>query len=220
MCEYKFLVPGASTVLFFAVLLLIALILTPAVQAQAQTKCDELLKNAEEQYRIGRFPEAIAMLNECLAEPDIPKEKKTAAHRLRALAFMSQNLESEAKNAVRKLLELVPDYSPDPSRDKPTFIKLVEEVKQERLSLEAVKEEETPRVEPIPRTEREPEDLSEIIPEKKDGSAKKWLIIGGVGVVGAVVGVLALGGGGGGNGADIPPTPDPLGRPPVLPDRD
>ena len=130
---------------------------------------------------------------------------------------MSQNLESEAKNAVRKLLELVPDYSPDPSRDKPTFIKLVEEVKQEQLALEAIKEEETPRVEPIPRTEREPEDLSEIIPGEKEGSAKKWLIIGGVGVVGAVVGFLALSGGGG-NGDVVPPV-DPLGRPPVLPDR-
>ena len=217
MCEYKFLVPGASTVLFFAVLLLIALILTPAVQAQAQTKCDELLKNAEEQYRIGRFPEAIAMLNECLAEPDIPKEKMTAAHRLKALAFMSQNLESEAKNAVRKLLELVPDYLPDPSRDKPTFIKLVEEVKQEQLSLEAVKEEETPTVEPKPQKEREPEDLSEIIPEKKEGvGAKKWLFVGGAGLLaGGVLAILASGGGEDGGGVAVP-----LGIPPVLPDRD
>jgi len=218
MCECKFLIPRASTFLLLAFLSLIALILTPAVQAQAQTKCDELLINAEEQYRIGSFPEAIATLNECLAEPDIPKKQKTAAHRLRALAFMSQNLESEAKNSVRKLLELVPDYSPDPSLDKPTFIKLVEEVKQEQLSLEAVKEEETPKVEPRPQKEQEPEDLSKIIPDKKGGGgAKKWLFIGGAGLLaGGVLAIVAGGGGDGDNGGGGPP----IGIPPVLPDRD
>ena len=216
MCKNRFLIQCNHTLLIFGVLFIFTSIMTSTVQAQKQSKCDELLKDAEEQYRIGRFPEAITLLNECLAGSNIPLEKKTTAHRLRALAFMSQNLENEAKASVRKLLELVPDYVPDPAVDKPTFIKLVEEVKQEQLSLEGVKEEETPGVEPIPQTEREPVDLSEIIPEEKKSSTKKWFIIGGAGVAAGVVGFLVLSGG-----------PDdvinnggtPLGRPPLLPDR-
>ena len=183
------------------VLICWALIMSPILDAvndamaQPQDKCEKELREADQNYRIGRFNESIDLLTRCLNKKAVSKEEKMRAYRLLGLAFIAKDYEKQARNAVTKLLELVPNYESDPIQDPPPFTKLVEEVREQI---------QTPAVEQPPKLVVPP------VRQEKKGGGMKWLLIGGVGLVaGGVVAFLVSGGDG----------PNPLPVPPDLPGR-
>ncbi len=123
------------------------------------------------------------------------------AYRLLGLAYIAKDYLEDAKTAVQKLLDMVPNYVSDPVQDPPPFTKMVEEVKEQK---------QTQKREPVPKVTQVTE------PEEEKGGSKKWYYIGGgVLAAGVIVGILASGGGdGNGNG---PAPAQALPGPPSVP---
>jgi len=96
---------------------------------QVQDKYGKILQEANQNYRTGKFNEAIILIADCLVKPDITDKEKIQAYRLLGLVNIAKDDLSEAKKTIEKLLELDPDYQPDPTKDPPPFINLIEEEK-------------------------------------------------------------------------------------------
>ncbi|MDI6804342.1 MAG: hypothetical protein QME58_10935 [Bacteroidota bacterium] len=148
--------------------------LTP-IMAQTQSSCDEKIKLAEQKFYDGLFDDAIALLNSCLKESSVTKQERARAHELLAKVYLGKDYQEQAESAIRKLLELVPSYTPNPDKDTPTYVALVEKVKSEQAQ---------PKEQPEEQAKQD---------EKKSWYENTWVIVGaGVAVVGAVVAVLLL----------------------------
>ncbi len=98
-----------------------------SIIAQEIDKYKEQLDEAEQKYNIGSFDDAINVLGQIIGNTDLTQQEKQRTYRLLGLTYIAKELEEEAKNAVKILLEIVPDYQTDPEQDPPGFIKLVEE---------------------------------------------------------------------------------------------
>lgn len=141
------------------------------ITAQTQGACDEKIKQAEQKFYDGLFDDAVALLNGCLKESSITKQERARAHELLAKVYLGKDYQEQAESAIRKLIELVPSYTPNPDKDTPTYVALVEKVRSEQT-----KESEPP-------AEQSP---------KEDGKpwyTNTWVLIG-AGVI--VVGVIAI----------------------------
>jgi tetratricopeptide (TPR) repeat protein len=98
--------------------------------AQTQDQCAAELAEAEQKYKLGQSQQAIAAVRRCLDKNDLTQADKIQAYRLLALAHIVDDSLNQARQALMNLLEIAPDYQPDPDA-RPTFIKLVAEVKQQ-----------------------------------------------------------------------------------------
>jgi len=163
-------------------------------QAQQKDDCQAQLFQAENEYRSGGFDKALTLINDCLNKGNPTEADRQRALKLQILVYIAKDYIEQAKVAINKLLDLVPNYEPDPAQDKPEYINIFEQVKQERNKPEP----------PAPIKE---------VKQKKGGGAK-WLLIGGGVVVAGVGAALALGGGGTTppppGGVTTLPTPPPL----------
>ena len=121
--------------------MLLVLLLIGAMQARAQA-CEDELAQADELYAQGQFDQAIRLLDRCLDKPEAAEAERQQAYQLKGLALVGKGLESDARETVRRLLELVPNYEPDPAEAPPQFVEMVEEVKRERAQEEAPAQEE------------------------------------------------------------------------------
>lgn len=168
MYEYRNVTAVIIGVVVFAFLLPS---LSPII-AQTQGDCDEKIKQAEQKFYDGLFDDAISILNNCLKEADISKQDRARAHELLAKVYLGKDYQEQAENAIRKLLDLVPTYTPNPDKDTPTYVALVEKIRSQQPA--------------------EPQPVDE---QKKDKAwyENTWVIVGaGVAVVGAVVAVILL----------------------------
>lgn len=142
------------------------------IMAQTQSACDEKIKQAEQKFYDGLFDDAITLLNSCLKESSVTKQERARAHELLAKVYLGKDYQEQAENAIRKLLELVPTYTPNPDKDTPTYVALVEKIRSQQ-----------------------PEEPQATDEQKKDKAwyENTWVIVGaGVAVVGAVVAVILL----------------------------
>lgn len=143
--------------------------------SQTQSGCDEKIKQAEQKFYDGLFDEAITLINNCLKESSITKQERARAHELLAKVYLGKDYQEQAENAIRKLIELVPNYTPNPDKDTPTYVALVEKIKSEQ-----------------PPEKEQPKEQEKQV-ESKSWYQNTWVIVGaGVAVVGAVVAVLLL----------------------------
>jgi len=187
-----------------ALLLMSVVFVSSFTNAPAQENCKTQLQQAEKAYDNGRFDETIALLDPCLKRGEFDETDKKYAYRLLSLTYLSKNYVDQAKESIRKLLELVPAFEPDPEQDPPTFTNMVKEMKREIRPTQP---------EPAPIIPDQPESQPKEV--KKKGGGAKWLLIGGgVAVLGAGAAV-ALGGKG---GTTPPPSVNnQLPTPPPLP---
>ncbi len=121
---------------------LIFLILLPALtmlisfnqlftlNAQTEEQCEEQLSKAEEEYQLGRWTEAIELIEQCLKKPNVAESEKGKAYRLLGLVYIAIQLEKEANDAVKNLLLMVPNYKIDPDRDPPSLKKIIDNTAQ------------------------------------------------------------------------------------------
>jgi hypothetical protein len=155
--------------------------------AHYQGSCDKELSQAEEKYVVGKFDEAIELITQCLKKDDIGIEENQRALRLITLINIAKGYEQRAKETIKKLLDLVPNYKPDPVKDPPPFVELVERMKAETL---------------VSITQEK---------EKDRGISKWWWIGGGILVAGGVAAAIIISGGDKDNGPiieDLPVPPD------------
>jgi len=181
--------------------LLTGLVLSlPFAAGLAQTQkddCQTQLFQAENEYRSGGFDKALNLINDCLNKGNPTEADRQRALKLQILIYIAKDYIEQAKAAINKLLDLVPNYEPDPVQDKPEYITIFEQVKQERNKPKPSGPVKSPEV------------------KQKKGGGAKWLLIGGGVLVAGVGAAVALGGG----GTSSPPvvTPTPLPTPPPLP---
>lgn len=177
-----------------ALSLLVLLTVPLEVVAQERLDCETGLARAEDMYNNGRFDDALNLLRGCLRQGAFPEDKQqTDVYLLIGRANYAKDLVTEAKEALRHLLAIVPNYQPDRATLPPSFVQLLEDVREEMA-------------ERAPPTVEQP---------RKKGGITKWLLIGGGAVgLGLLVAVLA------GNGKKTcPPNCPPviLPEPPPLP---
>jgi tetratricopeptide (TPR) repeat protein len=125
--------------------------------------CDVELREAEAKYRSGFFDEAIDLLDRCLNKGGINKEQRMQAYRLKGLAYLAKDYLNQAKESIKNLMELVPDYEPNPEQDPPAFRQMVTEVKEEQT------QDEPPQQQPAPTATSEPPQRETWPQQKKSG---------------------------------------------------
>ena len=181
--------------------------------ADAQQDCATALKDAEAKYNDGQFDEAIDLLKKCIAQ-GFTEEQKKEAYRLLGLAYLAKDYREQAREAVEKLLTLVPNWQPDPIQDPPPFTRLVEQVKQKMREQQEKEQAEEPVEKKQVVPEQPQEEPIETVQTPKKGRSKTLLLLG----IGATVisgGLIAIIAGSGGNGG--PEGPERLPNPPGAP---
>jgi hypothetical protein len=173
--------------------------------AQPQDKCGDILKQAESKYEEGLLDETIALVNRCLDQKGLSLEESENAYKLLGKAYHAKGLLVQSKENLKKLLELIPNWRPNPDLETPSFVQLAEEVIKE---MEAQKPQPQPQPEPTQPPKKEEEKPAAPAQPRKKGGSTKWFLIGG-GAVAAGVAVALAGGGGGGGGAGGNRLPDP-----------
>ena len=182
-------------------LVLICLAVQPCAWAMQQTPdtVAKRLKEAEKLFDEGNFDESITILEETLKVKTPTEKEKQAIYELLAANYLAKTYKQQADEALRRLLELVPNYKPDPQRYSPAFVSEVERVRQEMQQQQA---------------KAEGEDQAGKLPPKKEAWYEKtwvWIVGGLVVVGGALALVLASGGGEEGTppAATLPEPPPP-----------
>ncbi len=177
---------------------IVAFIPLYGVVAQA-VECEQAVADAQARYVEGRFDDVISTLSECLHREDVLVSQAVAAYRLVALAYIRKGEVEEARLAIIQLLNRMPEYEPDRIRDIPSYVALVNLMKQD-LQLETDSDltaDETPT-----STEQE------TVPRSWLQSNRGWLLAGGSAALVGVVLALTVGGGGGNGGTSaLPPPP-------------
>ena len=189
--------------------LVLALIMLPIagknslVYAQSFDDCEKELAEAQKKYDSGKFDDAIELLQQCLSQENLSQDVKMKTYRLLGLTYIAKDYLKEAKTAVSKLLDIVPNYQADPEQDPPTFVNIIADEIEERKSAELKVEDQI--------ADTSPEQKKQVETEEEEGTSIWWYIAGGAVAI-AVVVVLLLGGG------DPPPSEDDdLPGPPDLP---
>lgn len=147
----------------------LALVLSVSA-VMAQSPCEKELAAAESHYQLGRFEEAIASVNRCLSKGEIGTLERERCYLLLGKTHHAKSLLDSARTYLRKLLEIIPSWRPDPENDSPSFQQLAAEVIREFEVARQAREQEA---KPTLPQETKPE------PKPPSGGKKKWLWIGG-----------------------------------------
>ena len=171
-------------------------LLQPCVPALAQTsdECTAELRVAEQLFYNGDFDKSVAILKECLGKPGFPEAGKKDAYVLLAQNYLAKTYLDDARDAIRRLLKLVPDFVPPP--DSPELAAEVDRMKKEIKKDEALGPPPHPPTADFPQT---------------------WHYIVGGAVVGGVVAILLLKDDAVNGADDVIKGPMGLPRPPNLP---
>lgn len=130
--------PHLSLKKFIAYFLIPALILLQSglpfnakVQAAALEGISENLEQAQKYYIKGQFEKTVEMIHLFLKNDAPDKNGKLKAYALLAKTFIAKNEPETAKEIIRKILDLEPDYQPTLEQEKPSYVNLVDTVRAE-----------------------------------------------------------------------------------------
>jgi tetratricopeptide (TPR) repeat protein len=107
---------------------LVLFIASPPVYSQDTGACTEQLEQAEKDYQMGKWDDAINLINNCLKQKEVSESEKGTAYRLLGLVYIAIQLEKEANEAVKNLLIMVPNYKIDPEKDPPQLKEIIDDV--------------------------------------------------------------------------------------------
>ena len=105
------------------------LALTSTVMAQ---ECDTALEDAQENFDQQRYNQLIGLLTDCPPGRFLERTRKIVAYELLARAYFGQTQIDSSKAAINRLLDLQPNYAPQPPQYSDEYIKTVDDVKSER----------------------------------------------------------------------------------------
>lgn len=186
-----------------------------------QRNCDDFLTEANTLYSRGSFDETITLIDQCLNTDNLSDIQRRTAFRLKGLSFIGKGLEVDAKNSIKRLLQLVPNYEPDPVLDPPNFVEMIAEVRAEinadLANAENQNNQPPAATEPANETNNRPVAATPTASSRKKKGNSTKLLLAGAGVVGAGV-LIAILLSDGPETPDPPPTGgDPISAPPPLP---
>jgi tetratricopeptide (TPR) repeat protein len=84
---------------------------------------------AQKLYFEGNFDSAIDLIKQCLQQGFAADNEKVRAYKILAQAYLAKGFEQPAQEVVKKLLEIVPEYTPVLEEDPPQFVELVKKTK-------------------------------------------------------------------------------------------
>lgn len=129
----------ASYVYFPKILLFIfglMLLVMPATEAWAQDEpadCRANIEEAERQMADGLFDSVIRLIEPCSESATLSREERARTFKVLADAYLAKRYLEEAREAIAKLLDLSPEFSPDITQDTQLFRNLVDELREERV---------------------------------------------------------------------------------------
>ena len=114
------------------VILVIIFLFMPiaAIHAQ-QSDCSKVLDQAQNLYYEGKFDESMNLIQSCLASEKLTKEESRQAYKIMSQVELARGNQEKAKDNIRLLLQVDPDYQPTIEQETPTYVQLVESVKSE-----------------------------------------------------------------------------------------
>jgi len=105
-----------------------------------EQSCKARLDQAEEHYYNGELDKSIILVRQCLETTSLNNDESIRAHKILARCYLVKQEIQSAKQNVRLLLQINPDYQPTIEEESPGFVKLVNEVRVERATIEAAQE--------------------------------------------------------------------------------
>ena len=84
---------------------------------------------AQKLYFEGNFDSAIDLIKQCLQQGLSADNEKVRAYKILAQAYLAKGFEQPAQEVVKKLLEIVPEYTAVLEEDPPQFVELVKKIK-------------------------------------------------------------------------------------------
>lgn len=128
-----------------SILLVVCLVVGAEARAQAPTSCESRYTTAQEAYYAADFERAVELLRECVGRKGVSDSLRVRMYRLLGFVHLGRNEPKAARLAVESLLDLRPDYAPDPDRDRPDYVALVRKAKASRRTAAAAEEDENGR---------------------------------------------------------------------------
>ena len=105
------------------------------------SNCIQKIDKAEKLYYSGKFNKSVNIIKECLKDNSFNQEGKLKAYTILANIFLVKNNKPKSKEIINKIFELQPEYQPTIEQYKPEYVKLVEEVRMERATVQTGKGE-------------------------------------------------------------------------------
>lgn len=117
---------------FNRIMLLIFVILITSIVVNGQSDCNSLvLSDAIEKFDLGKFDEVSRSLIPCL--PYFKNDDdKFSARRLLAKTFLANDNPEQARDHIREMLQIRPDYQPNRSEESLAFMEMVDAIKEEK----------------------------------------------------------------------------------------
>ena len=111
-------------------------IFMPQANLYSQDTCAELLSRAEQNYFEGRFDDTISLIKSCLTAGTHNQDELFRAYKILAQAYLAKNNSDAARTIITKMVEIDPNYNPTIEKEPPSFVELVNSVRQENLNTE------------------------------------------------------------------------------------
>lgn len=93
--------------------------------------CVSMLGDADAAYQSGRFGAALREIDRCLFAQEADVRARVRALHLQALVYLARGERKLARASAAKMLNLAPEFRPDPLLDPPPFVELVQELRSE-----------------------------------------------------------------------------------------
>jgi len=117
--------------------LCLALFLTACFSNLLAQDCDTALEDALESFGQRDYIRIITFMTDCPPELLVDKTQKIMAYDLLLQAYFVTGQVDSAKGSLNSLLDLQPDYAPQPPLYSEKFIGMVEQVRKERVQGES-----------------------------------------------------------------------------------
>ena len=167
-------------IVFALVNLQISVVFSAATPVQNN---NNLLKEAESHYHEGRFEQTLKLIRQFLQSDSVSKPQRIKAYTLLSKIFIAQDKTASAKKIIHKIFALNPAYHPTLEQEKPSYVNLVNTVRNALKSQKATV-------------------------QKKKPNTLFWAGTGGVAALTILVGILLSGGENGGNSHTLPKPPE------------
>jgi hypothetical protein len=121
------------TITGIAVFFLLFLIPVVNIYAQ-QSDCSKVLEQAQNLYYESKFDESMNLVQSCMASESMTKEESRQAYKIMSQVELARGNQNKARENIRMLLKIDPGYQPTIEQETPTYVQLVETVRNEIAS--------------------------------------------------------------------------------------
>jgi tetratricopeptide (TPR) repeat protein len=113
-------------------------------QESESSQCRQILNKAQELYYESKFDEAVNLVKSCITGKNLSVDEKRQAYKILSQVALARGNKEKARETIRYLLKIDPDYRPTIEQEPPSYVQLVESVRAEMKTKEeepAVKKE-------------------------------------------------------------------------------